>query len=1782
MTNRRVSSRNPGAALACFALSIAFLGFTSVAFADDSQAWADRQNAFSMTINDPIYITLADRWAANPSDESARDALLQYSKISPLELFQMRMELNFNEYAIPAEIRDLDERWQFLQRVKVFAPDPYPNPDFLAAIGAITEPETIVVPFAPAIGTNRNTAYNYVTKPLAYDGEIQIGVNPSNAFQIVAAANTWDTQGCASGIQSIVSSIDGGVNWRWACAPGVAAYGLTCSTVVFGSDPGLYWDRNSGVHLNYMLLCCDASCQASTANPRSAIVNAKSVDAGLTWNAEGVVVNNFATTAFDDKNFLIIDNNPGSPHLGREYVCWDTNNVEKIAYSDTGLTGSWTTVILPATARPTNIGCEPALASDGTLHMVWEGIAGCSPCTSETNYYSRSTDGGNTWSAPVVVTNHNQVSFGTQAKAPAADNRGTNPMSNIDRDNNPSSPCAGTMYVAYSDFVAGGSTATTDVFVKRSVDNGATWGAPVKVNDDATARAQFHPWLAVDQTDGTVVVGWHDARNDANNRKVEYFVSRSSDCGLTFEPNILASTASAEFSNAGITYADENTTDNAGRNPNQYGEYMGVNADNRVAYLAWCDSRQFFPANTADTMKENIGFTKVTFCSAPSTLAAPTLTAGCPALQVTVSWAAPASWGTNATGGTYTVERATSGSGPWTPVASGLSATSYVDGSVSPATPYWYRIVAKNNCPGTTLTPMTSTGASASVGTGPLMPTASNNGPICAHGVLSLSASATGLTYSWTGPNGFSSTLQSPSILNATAAATGTYSVTATANGCTSPAATTAATVIDSGQACSDGNACTVGDVCAVPNVVNQSFDLVTAPTLPPGWSTTATGGTPWTTTTAFSVSAPNSATTDTPPSVSDKTLETPPFFGSYGAILEFDNRYNLESTYDGAVLEIRVGAGPFTDIVSAGGAIVAGGYNAVISTSFLSPIGGRQAWSGASPGFVHTIVNLPPAAAGQTVTLRFRVASDSSVAAAPPNGQWIDNVVVRASVCQPGPTNTCDDANVCTDDSCDPVSGCVHTNNSGACNDGNACTTGDTCRGGVCGGGTTDPVEYIVNGGFETGSGATDCGPNAFLRDAWTGTGSAIQFSGCPWTPSGVAASLGYPGGNSPGTFSQTFAATPGPGTLSYQHGAEAPILCSYTVTFGPSNTVVPVNVQLPAGLMAAATIAVPAGTTSVTFGDANCTGGPLDLLQFDNVSLTAGVATFLDCNDSNVCTDDSCNPATGCVYTNNTAACNDANACTVGDTCRGGACGGGTTTPVEDLANNGFETGPGVTDCNPNPFQRDAWTGTGSAMQHSGCGWTGPSITASLGYLAGNTPGTISQTFAATPGPGTLTYQHGSYGPGSCSYTVTFGPSNTAVPVNVLLPAGLIAAASIAVPAGTTSVTFGDVDCTAGGLFLMQFDNVSLTAGVATLLDCNDQNACTDDSCDPASGCLHTNNTGACNDGNACTVGDTCRGGVCGGGTSAPAEDIVNGGFETGAGATGCGPNPFLRDSWTGTGSAIEHSGCGWTGPSITASLGYPAGNTLGTISQTFSATPGPGTLTYQHGSYNPGSCSYTVTFGPSNTVVPVNASFPAGLTSAASIAVPAGTTSVTFGNVDCTASGLQFVQFDDVSLTAGVATFLACNDLNVCTDDSCNPAVGCVYANNTSACDDGNACTVGDICAGGVCSGTAITPPPEAQNVRVAADKATFSWAAAASATRYDVVRGSMAAFPVGPGGGDEVCFDNLPGTTLTDPIVPAPGTGFFYLSRGENACGNGTFGTQGVHGVPGALRVTTTCP
>jgi subtilisin-like proprotein convertase family protein len=193
----------------------------------------------------------------------------------------------------------------------------------------------------------------------------------------------------------------------------------------------------------------------------------------------------------------------------------------------------------------------------------------------------------------------------------------------------------------------------------------------------------------------------------------------------------------------------------------------------------------------------------------------------------------------------------------------------------------------------------------------------------------------------------------------------------------------------------------------------SENFDGVTAPALPAGWATAATGvEVAWVTSATNPNSAPNDAFAPDVSNIGNTTLDTPTInVPAAGGQLTFKNLFNMEASgvtptrgFDGMVLEISINGGAFNDITTGGNAFIAGGYTRTIDSTFSSPIAGRSAWSGlsggttAAPTYITSTINLPAAAAGQPIKLRWRAATDNSAVAAGSAGVRIDNIVISGS----------------------------------------------------------------------------------------------------------------------------------------------------------------------------------------------------------------------------------------------------------------------------------------------------------------------------------------------------------------------------------------------------------------------------------------------------------------------------------------------------------------------------------------------------------------------------------------------------------------------------------------------------------------------------------------------------------------------------------------------------------------------------------------------------------------
>ena len=175
----------------------------------------------------------------------------------------------------------------------------------------------------------------------------------------------------------------------------------------------------------------------------------------------------------------------------------------------------------------------------------------------------------------------------------------------------------------------------------------------------------------------------------------------------------------------------------------------------------------------------------------------------------------------------------------------------------------------------------------------------------------------------------------------------------------------------------------------------SENFDSVTAPSIPNGWTVSSTGtGSGFVTTSVLPDSAPNAIFTPSPATTSSATLTSPSIFITGATtVLNFRHRYQMETTWDGGVLEISVNGGNFQDILGAGGTFLTGGYTHDLNAS-TNPISSRRAWSGATPGvYISTSVRLAANTFGQNVRFRWIFGSNDSFAV---EGWRIDNITVE------------------------------------------------------------------------------------------------------------------------------------------------------------------------------------------------------------------------------------------------------------------------------------------------------------------------------------------------------------------------------------------------------------------------------------------------------------------------------------------------------------------------------------------------------------------------------------------------------------------------------------------------------------------------------------------------------------------------------------------------------------------------------------------------------------------
>ncbi len=409
---------------------------------------------------------------------------------------------------------------------------------------------------------------------------------------------------------------------------------------------------------------------------------------------------------------------------------------------------------------------------------------------------------------------------------------------------------------------------------------------------------------------------------------------------------------------------------------------------------------------------------------------------------------------------------------------------------------------------------------------------------------------------------------------------------------------------------------------------------------------------------------------------------------------------------------------------------------------------------------------------------------------------------------CQPGNFVTCNDGNPCTDDTCDLSSGCTYTPNTNSCDDGNACTSGDVCQGGSC-----DGVEDAD--GCDDGNGCT--------------SDSCDVATGC-------------------------------------------------------------VNTALTG--------------TACDDGD-TCT-------EADNCTFTGACeGVEKNCEDGDVCTTNACNPNVGCTSAFNNDPCEDGDTCTTEDQCSQGTCQAGMNTcfcttvadcPADSNLCDGATIcdvdglyGPQANVCRPDPNTAivcDQGVNTdcsaNQCVPESGeCALT--PLAVGTGCDDGDTCSESDSCFNGECFGQPLNCDDGDActddsctAEEGCTHTLNGGPCDDGnlCTEEDTCSGGVCAGADVSCDDGnactsdsclpgvgcSSSITIGTVCQGEDACFTTGSCSPDGTCSPGGPLDCNDGNPCTEDSCDSETGCVYGSTSGAfCDDGDSCTVGDTCVDGAC-----------------------------------------------------------------------------------------------------------------------------------------------------------------------------------------------------------------------------------------------------------------------------------------------------------------------------
>jgi len=362
----------------------------------------------------------------------------------------------------------------------------------------------------------------------------------------------------------------------------------------FASDPALGIDR-AGIFY-YSFLSLAGSSPTSTVMSDDVVV-ATSND-GVHWtNHVAAQRKTFpigsSTSVFYDKDYLAVGPNKSNPATDTIYVtytnftsfcpllggCMTNATIMQVHSTNSGVSWSSPVRVSPtvsslqfATAPHLVQGSMPAVASNGDLYVAYfdTGTNGFLN-SSASIMITRSVNGGTTFSPPAqAALIPQQLTFASEGSSCCF--RWWSSMF-------PSLDVApdGTVYIAYGARTAKLSADPADVYLVASIDQGATWGMPSKINDDTGQTGQFFAWIKV-SSDNLIHIIWGDQRLDPAGLGYDIFYATATRSGITVSVS----------ANVRVTDVGTDPLETIGF----VGDYFNLAVSGSQTYPVWTDGRR--------------------------------------------------------------------------------------------------------------------------------------------------------------------------------------------------------------------------------------------------------------------------------------------------------------------------------------------------------------------------------------------------------------------------------------------------------------------------------------------------------------------------------------------------------------------------------------------------------------------------------------------------------------------------------------------------------------------------------------------------------------------------------------------------------------------------------------------------------------------------------------------------------------------------------------------------------------------------------------------------------------------------------------------------------------------------------------------------------------------------------------------------------------------------------------------------------------------------------------